>query len=285
MNTHRQDIQIKKVWAVEQEILDVIHQVCISNGLRYSLAYGTLIGAVRHGGFIPWDDDIDLVMPREDYEMLLAIWDQAAPEEYILQNTRTDPDFSQNFTKIRKDHTTYLQSDSERSKKYHKGIFVDVFPGDRVAPGKAGKKLQYIACAINLLYHRGHPSGAGGVIGLIEKFLLKIPVSKFSQYRERSEKWIRHWNGNNSAQYVFPSTLEFSRKYHPSDLFEKMQTIEFSGKTYQCVSDPDSMLRSDYGDYMELPPEEDRAWKHHPIVIDFEHNYEELISEASSNHQ
>ena len=72
--------QIQQVWAVEQEILDVIHRICAEHGLRYALAYGTLIGAVRHGGFIPWDDDIDLVMPREDYEKLLSIWEEAAPE-------------------------------------------------------------------------------------------------------------------------------------------------------------------------------------------------------------
>ena len=84
----------RQIWATEQEILDVIHQVCTEYGLRYSLAYGTLIGAVRHKGFIPWDDDIDLMMPREDYEKLLAIWNEAAPKGYILQNTRTDPDFT-----------------------------------------------------------------------------------------------------------------------------------------------------------------------------------------------
>ena len=76
----------RQIWATEQEILDVIHQVCTEYGLRYSLAYGTLIGAVRHKGFIPWDDDIDLIMPREDYEKLLAIWNEATPKGYILQN-------------------------------------------------------------------------------------------------------------------------------------------------------------------------------------------------------
>ncbi|MCI7135723.1 MAG: LicD family protein [Candidatus Limivicinus sp.] len=268
--------QIQQVWATEQEILDVIHKVCTENGLRYSLAYGTLIGAVRHKGFIPWDDDIDLMMPREDYEKLLAIWDQAAPKGYILQNVRTDPDFTQSFTKIRKDHTTFLQFEFEREKQYHKGVFVDIFPGDRVAPGKLGRKTQYIACAVNLLYNRGHASGSGGMVGMVEKFLLKAPKEKYAKRREAAETWIRRWNGNDSALYVFPSTIECSRRYYPADLFENMRTIEFSSKTYQCVSDPDTVLRIDYGDYMQLPPVEERVWKHHPIVIDFEQNYEEL---------
>lgn len=115
--TQTSDQLQQQIWATEQEILDVIHQVCTEHGLRYSLAYGTLIGAVRHKGFIPWDDDIDLMMPREDYEKLLVIWNQSAPKGYILQNTRTDSDFTQNFTKIRKDHTTFLQDEAERTKQ------------------------------------------------------------------------------------------------------------------------------------------------------------------------
>lgn len=193
--TQTSDQLQQQIWATEQEILDVIHQVCTEHGLRYSLAYGTLIGAVRHKGFIPWDDDIDLMMPREDYEKLLVIWNQSAPKGYILQNTRTDSDFTQNFTKIRKDHTTFLQDESEREKHYHKGIFVDIFPGDRVAPSKLGKNVQYIACAIDLLYSRGHTSGSGGLIGKAESILLKAPKKKHATRRERAEKSIRRWNG------------------------------------------------------------------------------------------
>lgn len=271
----------QRVWAEEQEILDVIHQVCTEYGLRYSLAYGTLLGAVRHKGFIPWDDDIDLIMPREDYEKLLVIWNEAAPKGYILQNTRTDPVFTQNFTKIRKDHTTFLQDEAERAKHYHKGIFVDIFPGDRVPSGKIGQKMQYIACAVNLLYSRGYASGSGGVIGITEKVLLKAPKEKYAVWRERAEKWIRHWNGRESLQYVFPNTIACSRRYYPANSFEEMKTIEFNGKQYMCVADANTILHIAYGDYMQLPPEKDRVWTHHPILIDFEHNYEELSGDES----
>ena len=121
------EIQVK-LWKNEQEILDVVHEVCVSNRLKYSLAYGTLLGAVRHGGFIPWDDDIDILMPREDYTKLLEIWSEIAPEDYILQEPYSSSDITNNFVKIRKNHTTFMQTEAEKKCKYHKGIFIDITP-------------------------------------------------------------------------------------------------------------------------------------------------------------
>lgn len=268
--------QIKQVWQVEQEILDVIHEVCTKHNLRYTLAYGTLLGAVRHRGFIPWDDDIDLIMPRDDYEKLLSIWNSCAPEGYILQNIRTNPDYTNTFSKVRKNHTTFLQDEAETAKLYHKGIFVDIFPADHVADKKLSNTAQYIACAVNLLFTRGYKSGSGGIIGIFESILLALPKRIRPTVRKWSENIIRKWNNNDQLQWFVPSTIEFARHYYPANLFDNMKTIGFCEKNYSCVSDPDSFLRADYGDYMQLPPEGERVWKHHPIIIDFEHNYEEL---------
>ena len=80
-----QNVALEDIWAVELEILDEIDRVCTENGLRYSLAYGTLLGAIRHGGFIPWDDDIDIMMPREDYDRLIQIWPAVARKEFLIQ--------------------------------------------------------------------------------------------------------------------------------------------------------------------------------------------------------
>lgn len=268
--------QIQNVWAAEQEILDVIHDVCTRHGLRYSLGYGTLLGAVRHGGFIPWDDDIDLLMPREDYEKLITIWNGAAPEGYILQNIYTDPDYTNTFTKIRKDHTTFLQDEIERTKLYHKGIFVDIFPGERVAPGKVSRLLQYAACAVNLLYTRGYTSGSSGFVGIVERCLIRLPKKLHPKFRNWTDHFIRRWNHRTDLMYFFPSTIVSAKHYYDASLFDDLTAISYCGKDYCCVADTDAVLRTDYGDYMQLPPEEERIWKHHPILIDFEHNYEEL---------
>lgn len=268
--------QIASVWKVEQEILDVIHRICTDHGLRYSLSYGTLIGAVRHQGFIPWDDDIDLIMPREDYDKLLEIWNDVAPEGYILANGNTAEDCSGNFSKIIKDHTTFLQLEEDRNRDIHKGIFVDIFPGDRVAPGKLGRIMQFTAFAVNLLYSRGYTSKSGGLIELGERMMLLVPRKYHRALRTKAQKFGSRWNGLSQAQYVFPCTIVAARRHHVPNLFENMEEISFNGKKFSVMADWDLFLRQCYGEYMQLPPEEDRVWKHHPIMIDFEHNYEEL---------
>ena len=126
----------------ELDILKAFDSYCRKYGLKYSLAYGTMLGAVRHKGFIPWDDDVDVMMPYEDYEKFIKNWEKDGPEGFILQNKETNWDFTQNFTKIRKDKTTFLQTEWERNVSYHIGIFIDVFPGFKAAPGKFSRKVQ-----------------------------------------------------------------------------------------------------------------------------------------------
>lgn len=275
----RIDECINEVWQQEQEILDVIHDFCVNNNLKYSLIFGTLLGAVRHGGFIPWDDDIDIIMPRTDYEKLISLWNQHAPEGYILQNKRTDDDFTQNFTKIRKNNTTFIQSENEKYKKYHKGIFVDIFPADRVAPKGVKRTAQYVASALNLLCARGHVSGQKGCIGCIEKMVLCLPLNAQLKIYNKTEIFIAKWNNYHPAsEWYSPNTINVCKRYFSADIFDNLSMIEFNGKMYYCVSEYHKLLTKIYGEYMKLPPVEERVWKHHPIIVDFEHNYSEKIN-------
>lgn len=272
------DLIQKRLWDTEQEILDVIHEVCEKHNLRYSLAWGTLIGAIRHQGFIPWDDDVDIMMPREDYHKLMELWPSLGLSDYIMEDYHTDNGYVNNFAKVRKNHTTFLQDEAERERGHHKGVFVDIFPGDRRAPGKVSGIIQYIACAINLLYSRGYTSGSAGMIGKVERILLKTNRKNYFKRKLKAEKWMTRWNACNT-EYVFPCTIECCKWYFPSDLFEELIDVPFNGKQYKSVKKYDEFLRISYGNYMEFPPEEERVWKHHPIIVDFEHNYEELEEE------
>ena len=274
---------LHKIWFVELEILDEIDRVCTENGLRYSLAYGTLLGAVRHGGFIPWDDDIDIMMPREDYEQLRAIWDKSARKEFILEDDTMFDDYVNNFAKIRKNHTTFLQFENERNCSHHTGIFVDIFPGDRVAPKGFSRTVQFSEFALNLLYNRGYTSGAKGIRGVAERGLLAVvPKRKHSRISNYFGRKSRRWNDNSHAQIVFPNDPTALRRYYSPDLFENMIQVPFQGKKYYAFRDYDAVLRLRYGDYMQLPPAEERVWRHHPIIVDFEKNYDELVGSENN---
>ena len=107
--------------------------------------------------------------------------------------------------------------------------------------------------------------------------MLALPRGIRPGVRNMAETFIRKWNGREELQWFFPSTIVAARRYYAPNLFEELGDIRYCGKQYSCVKDPDAFLRVDYGDYMQLPPEEERVWAHHPILIDFERNYEELI--------
>ena len=103
------DNTLRQLQLTQLSILKVIDKLCRKWEIRYSLYAGTLLGAVRHSGFIPWDDDLDICMAREEYDRFLAAWEKEPPEGYLLQNKKNTPAFTQSFTKIRKDHTAFLQ--------------------------------------------------------------------------------------------------------------------------------------------------------------------------------
>ena len=262
-------IDLQKLWECELDILEHFDQFCRNNGLKYSLAYGTLLGAVRHGGFIPWDDDIDVIMPRKDYEYLVNNWDVKV---YIVQNKRTNDDFNQNFTKIRKDHTAFIQFEFEKYTSYHKGIFIDIFPGDHVAPSKFQRKIQFAFCAVNLLYSREGIVSRKLTLG--EKALLAIPRKWRLAIRNWSEIQVQRWN-NCNTEYMFPSPIKDAKIYCDNSLFDRLIDIRFCGRTFKGTKDYDCFLHQQYGDYMVLPDEKERVYTHHPLFVSYDQNYGE----------
>jgi LPS biosynthesis protein len=272
-----EEIDMKDVWAVEQSILDQIARVCDDHGLRWSLAYGTLLGAVRHGGFIPWDDDVDIMMPREDYEKLMALWPEVAPAGLILDRCDRDPENCNVFSKVRKDHTTFLQFPNEGQAAHHKGIFNDIFPAEHVPKGKLARKLQFADFAVMLLFNRGYPSGSGGLVGLAERILLRlVPKKKYFAVSQVFARRGRRWNDKPAAALIYPVTIRDCKRYYPADLFDDLQRIQFQGKRYSAFAKAEEFLTIRYGDFRRLPPKEEQVWKHPPLLIDYTRNYEEL---------
>ena len=270
---------LHKIWDVELEILDVIDDFCKMHKIKYSIAYGTLLGAVRHKGFIPWDDDIDIMMLREDYNRFRQLWLENPPKGYAFVDDILYDEYHENFAKIRKINTSFIQFDVEYSvKKMPLGIFVDIFVLDRVAPTEFQRKKQYFYSLVNMLYTRMHTSGKGGVIGVVERVLLSLPIGIRNRIKNKTRKYIVKWNGNNTNLLVNFCVLKSASMYFPANSFESIISLEFENRTYCAVELFDDMLKVNYADYMKLPPENLRA-SHYPLFLDFEHSWEELNKE------
>jgi len=129
--------EMKKIWAVELDLLNEFIKVCEKYRLDYHVTAGTLLGAIRHDGIIPWDDDIDVQMPRKDYDRLLLISKEAFSYPYFLQTEYTDPGYSKAFAKLRNSETTGIPiNDVNCDLRYNQGIFIDIFPLDNLPDDK-----------------------------------------------------------------------------------------------------------------------------------------------------
>lgn len=269
-------MELQEIWKVELEILSYIHNICIKNNLKYSLTYGSLIGIVRHGGFIPWDDDIDLMMLREDYEKLIKILKDQDSSEYLVQDYREISDYPNNFLKIRKNHTCYVQSKSEINKSYHKGIFIDIFPVDRKPNGIIESYLQKIAVMFNLLFSRSYPSdGSKWFIG-IQNLLLKLGKNKRRAILLYTESIMTRWNSDSSLAIVLPCTIQSYNQDYDSDPMNEYLLMNFDGQEVLVIKSYDTFLTTVYGDYMKLPPESEQKLPHHPLCVSTSQNFEEI---------
>lgn len=259
------------------EILKVFDSFCREHELKYSLYAGSLLGAIRHKAFIPWDDDLDVCMERSEYDRFIALWTQAPPEGYILQNKENSPAFWQSFSKIRKDHTTFLQEEREAG-KYHTGIFLDVFPLDRIPNGRLNRAVYKWHCMqYQLLTKEFVPPKANAVVRLGSSVILACtPKSRREKVRRNSLQKITRYNDQRDLEVVAIETMASLRKPFAADMLDTYVDLPFEDGAFMCFAGWDDHLRRKFGDYMQLPPVEERAWQHHPIVIDFEHNYEEI---------
>lgn len=271
------DETLRKLQLTQLGILQVIDQICKREHISYSLYAGSLLGAVRHQGFIPWDDDLDVCMARSEYDRFLTVWKESPPEGYLLQNKENTPAFSQSFTKIRKAHTTFLQYDWEAS-KYHTGIFVDIFPMDRMPTGKAARLLfQWHCMKYQLLTREFVPPKGSAAQKLVSRLVLSAtPQRKRAAAREKLlRKITRDRDGGHPTVGI--EMLSTIGTPLPPDLFDEYVTLTFENGDYMCFKQWDAYLKAKFGDYMTLPPEEERSWKHHPILLDFERDYDEIM--------
>ena len=263
--------QLRRLQLTQLEILKVIDKVCREHDIPYSLYAGTLLGAVRHQGFIPWDDDLDICMSRANYNRFLEVWEQVQPEGYLLQNKENAPDFTPSFSKIRKKNTTF-QLTYETHKKYHMGIFVDVFPIDRIPEEKLQQRVFRLDCMLYQLYSRGYvPPQSGAAVKLISKMLVTVVPKRFHMaVRKKLLNRITRYSDDPKLPVIAIETMRTLGTLYPADMLDKYVDLPFEDGMFMCFADWDENLKRKFGDYMQLPPEEERTWRHPPEKIDFD---------------
>lgn len=251
--------KLKEVWAVELDLLKVLDDVCQKNGLKYCAGAGTLLGAVRHKGFIPWDDDMDLYMLREDYDRLIKLADEF-PKPYFLQCAYTESNLVRAHAKLRNSNTTGC-IENDRYRESNKGIFIDIFPLDGV------QDSDYIQRIINYFFEKTwnafnyyHANrSAHGLKHIVEKmtgYLISKALSLDKQnkiitlyennLRKYSKEGITMW-GNRTKVFMCPK----SRR--PLSDWKDLIDVEFEFLTIPIPKNYDQILRQQYGDYMKIP--------------------------------
>lgn len=242
------------------EILDFVDKICKENNIKYCLAFGTLLGAVRHDGFIPWDDDIDIHLKRSDYEKLKDIFKNNS-FEYEFLDFETDPKYPLFFGKISDKRTKYVFQNKTLG-SYDLGMNIDVFPLEEVSSEIESKAiLKKLKNHGNLSCFKSYKVINGdGILKNTAKLIIGSLFCWVNTYKNnlRVKEIFKRIKGND---YLF-SYCEYTLDKYGYDWFDETIPHLFEGKEYQIPKKYDLVLKQNFGDYMQLPPIEKRISTH-----------------------
>lgn len=262
--------EINELQKIQLSMLKDFDAVCQKHRISYQLFSGTALGAVRHKGFIPWDDDIDVVMLREDYE---RFFDSASKEldsnKYYVQREFSEhwPMF---FSKLRLNGTTYIEKYHSHDARIHQGIYIDIFPCDNLSDSRLMQKLQYIASKIVIaksLYARGYETNST-VKKCFMQFCRILPTEPFKRLCIR-----RNDSSSLKVHTFFGGGKKFERSIFLREWFEQSVKMRFEDSEFPVSAHYDEMLRVMYGDYMVMPTLEQRVCKRHAAIVDINKPY------------
>ena len=269
--------QLQQLKDCEREMLKTFVDICNKYGIKYFVQGGTLLGTVRHSGFIPWDDDIDVSLHREDYEKFLSVAEKELPEYYFLQTKDTDPEYPNNFAKIRDSRTTFVESSAINLKINH-GAYIDIFPLDNYPSGVKAKifeiKKKLLTWRINKAFYIPTMSIVSKIITIVTMIL--FPSLKGAV--EKREKLFRSVSESNRV--VNNSGAWLQKEIIPREWVDGTIEMEFEGIKVNVSDKYDQWLTYVYGDYMTPPPENQRVGHHYVDYFDMNKSYTEYINEV-----
>ena len=269
---------LRKVQLAQLEIGKEIKRVCDENGIKYFLDSGTLLGAIRHKGFIPWDDAMDMGMLREDYERFIEIAPKELKPEYFLQTWKTDKSYPYAFAKIRKKGTVFIEAVSQKTNA-HNEIFVDVFPYD-IYPDDETVRTKLTKKIMLLKYSLWMKDGMTPWLrhkSVLDRLLVKakyVPHYFYALTHSRDamiaeyEKLMPMHNAETSKYYVEQSGgTPFGKWIIPTECFKDFIEVKFEDTMFLVPEKYDLYLKTVYGDYMQLPPVEKRGNWHQIVEV------------------
>lgn len=266
---------LHQIHRLEFQLALEVKKICDKYNIRYFLVAGTLLGAVRHKGFIPWDDDMDIGMLREDYDRFIAVAPDELAKDYFLQTLNTDKGYGFPYAKLRLNGTKFIEKNSADCKA-HKGIFIDIFPYDAVPADPVLQKRhsrRIKAYFLMLLTKKGYRFWAAeNRVQTAAKFrflsclLFMFPAGYFSR---KLEQECRRYNSSHSdTVFLACGSYGYEKEQIRRAWIGNLTELEFEGHPFTCPAAWDDYLSFLYGDYMTPPPENKRYNQHSVVEID-----------------
>lgn len=252
-------------------MLKEVDRICTKYEIRYMLFAGTALGAVRHHGFIPWDDDLDILMLRSEYEKFLAVAELELDSQIFYLQKEGSEHWPLTFSKLRLNQTAFMEKFVPKDRKMHQGVYLDIFPCDELSDCHIWRGVQFVASRIvvaNRLFQRGY---------LTDSWLKKIVMewSRFFPQKFLHRLACGEQKGKSQMLHAFFAASSCYRKsIFPRKWICELQKISFEGQMFPISSYYEELLTVLYGDYKKIPEESERACKQHAMKIDLEHSYE-----------
>ncbi len=268
------DQSIKDLQKKSLELLIMFDDFCKQNNLQYFLCGGACIGTLRHGGFIPWDDDIDVFMLRKDYEKLKRIWVNS--DKYRICRTEKDTFYRSLITAISDEETTFIK-ERQKDLDIPHGVRLEIVPLDYAPSNRLGRKIQILWALIFQIYNNQEPpTSKGKLLEFIGKIMLWCLPTWKMRYRvlKFAEKQMSKYNDDNCTHLTeLCSRYQYMVKDYPKNIFEKAVYKDFEGFKVPLPQGYDTYLKMAFGDYMQLPPKTEQIPKHDASLIDLNNSY------------
>lgn len=263
----------------EYELLRVFVELCNRYKLRYFLVCGSALGAVKYKGFIPWDDDIDVGMPRSDYELFVKQAQEDLPKNMFLQNYRTDKYFPHVFTKLRNSETTMIESNMAHLKINH-GIYIDIFPIDGVPENQREvRKLKLKKKVLDWFHYCALKTKGNFLVSCRDRFLRLLGFHKRTQkVLARLDKMISQYDVDGMEMWCNHGNWQGELEYAPKWQYGNGIEAEFEGLKIIVPEHYDEYLTQKYGDWRADPPSDKQRSHHSILIFDSQKSYKSYLN-------